>query len=50
MKRIFEMHQKWMEDEAYREEYDALEVEHASASVISNAKQRTRGGQKKEIT
>lgn len=48
MKRIFEMHKKWMEDEAYRKEYDALEVEFASASVTSDAKQRTHGRQRKK--
>ena len=50
MKRIFEMHKKWMEDEAYRKEYDALEVEFASASVISIAKQCAPGRQKDETT
>ena len=48
MKRIFEMHKKWMENEVYQKEYDALEVEFASASVISIAKKYAPSGQKKE--
>ena len=50
MKRIFEMHKKWIEDEAYRKEYDALKAEFASTSVFSIAKQHTHDKQKKETT
>jgi hypothetical protein len=37
-----------MEDEAYRNEYDALEVEFASASVISTPSNALTAGKRKK--
>jgi len=48
MKKISSLHKKWIEDEAYRKEYDALETEFASASLV--ATQRPHGKQKKATT
>ncbi len=48
MNKISSLHKKWIEDEAYRKEYDALETEFASAPPVSIAKQRTRGKHKKK--
>ena len=40
MKKISSMHKNWMKDEAYRKEYDALEVEFALASAMIAARSR----------
>jgi hypothetical protein len=48
MKRILEMHKKWMEEGTYRKEYGVLEAEFTAAPVISDPKQRTVGKQIKQ--
>lgn len=42
MKKISELHKKWMKDPEYRKEFDALEEEFAVASAMIAA--RTRAG------
>lgn len=40
MARIKEMHRKWMEDPAYRKEYEALGEEFALAAAVIEARSR----------